>query len=215
MERELIKPYNEIMKSVELYNKIVKLYYEQREAKKAEYEEHLKLKHRVGRFFKMPTIINELHCDIDKKEGQINLSFFADGKRHLLFQASVVHWNAYRNLGIMVDFHLNNVMEIALEHDVAYDEIQKDYNVLIKQRYKNLCQLAEQVTKARIEKGIAGHLTVFYEPTAHCDDPIKLAEYEDGTDNTRAYCRPKDGVEYYSAMQYFLSQTDVSFIASY
>ena len=215
MNSLLIKPYNEILKTVELYNKLVKLYYEQREVRKAEYEALIKHRLKPATAFSQPTIINELLCDIDNKDGEIKLSFFADGKRHLLFHANVAHMNAYRNLGIIVDSHLANIMEIADDHNIDFRAVQKDYDVLIKKRYENLCQLAEKITKERIEEGVVGHLSVFHEPLSFCDDPIKLAEYEDEATNARAFCRPRDGVEYYSAMQYFLTQTDIGFCVSW
>ena len=199
MDRILIKPYNEIFKGIELYNDIAKRYEEIIEEKiTSRTSKHGII---VGDSHRNHRIIKKLNCELNKDTNDITLSFQSGYKTCVLLDANINHLGAYQNLGVAVHIHLLNAMDLAQEKGIT---VQKDYEDLLKKRYDNICDLAEKVTQQRIERGITGHLTVFHEPTAHCDDPIRLAEFEDEFKNTRGSCCPANGVEYYHVMCKFL-----------
>lgn len=191
MVRVLIKPFNQIFKTIELYNSIIRQY-------KQKVEEHT---HRT-----VEPVFDELEYRVFRggrtDPDEIIIDAVANGESFTIMHRKLIDTNTYQDVGILVDFYLERAIDLALENEIS---INNEFHNLMENRYKQICDLSEKITQQRIKDGVIGHLTVFAKTDAIFKNPVTRAEFEDELTNEKGYCRPEFAVEYYSTMRKFLN----------
>lgn len=190
MNRELIKPYNQIFKTIELHNEIMRKY------KQGVTE---------GTIFADEPVYDELEYFLRHggkyESDELDISIVINGVSYTILRNVLLTLDDYVSIGILVEVYLDRAISLASKHKIP---IRNEYHALLKKRYADICNLAEKITQQRIKDGVIGHLTVFAKTDAVFKNPATRAEFEDEFLNISGYCRADRAVEYYSAMSTFL-----------